>query len=358
MNLGRFLSLVFLSCLPLFAAQPLQVRCVCFSVLIRPADLRMLGITYHNEVGVYDTDIHNGELSLAPPEFNYTHWGTFFYTDPNTLEEIPLNFVVDLPSNADGNILLLEYSLAVSKRTIGQYIDPEGNVGTFKADWAKAANSTTGTVKITFDFMGTAAFTHNLEIFSYSGEIASYTRDGAKINAPVTLLRDGAPDQKLIGPLVMSADAMDKVSLTSTNFTTEAGVAWNWFAPETFDRSGNEYYQFLGVIDGTPPDAPEDFNTWVLDIVDPNDDDSDGIPNLSDFTPPAIPQPTLDISKIPTGIRVIVHGDIGRTYTLQSTPTISPTVWFDFLEIKPDANPYLIDLPATDTATFYRLRTP
>jgi hypothetical protein len=248
--------------------------------------------------------------------------------------------------------------VAVTKPTIGQYMQPDGTTGTFKADWSKAANSATGTVKITFDFMDPSAFVHPFEIFSYSGQIASYTRGGAKITAPVTLVRDGAPDQKLIGPLIMNADAMDKVSLVSTNFTNESGIAWNWFAPEVFTRVNNEYYQFLGVIDGTPPDAPEDFNTWVLDIVDPNDDDADGIPNLSDFIPPAIPQPTLEIQKTANGVRVLVHGQIGSTYTLQTTPDISAATWFDYLEIKPDADPYLIDEAGADSTLYYRLRMP
>ena len=62
----------------------------------------------------------------------------------------------------------------------------------------------------------------------------------------------------------------------------------------TLARSGTVYSGFAKAIDGNPATSWADYVDWYLEIDDPNDTDSDGVP---DFTDPVSASPivqTLD----------------------------------------------------------------
>ena len=52
----------------------------------------------------------------------------------------------------------------------------------------------------------------------------------------------------------------------------------------TMDRDGNTYSGFAEAVDGEPATSWADFTDWFIEVTDTNDEDLDGIPDLTDPT--------------------------------------------------------------------------
>src|SRR3954464_11779894 len=149
MNQGRFSLIAIFLATTFFARAkcaptPLQVRMLCYDVIIHGAKIKLLGgiedINQVSSQGRFNPE--NDEMAFAPIDVPTTHWGTFLFTDGQTFETVPLDFELDIPgndANQNGIYDLLEYSQAVSGvSTIGTYTDPDGGQGSFQATWTKA----------------------------------------------------------------------------------------------------------------------------------------------------------------------------------------------------------------------------
>lgn len=79
--------------------------------------------------------------------------------------------------------------------------------------------------------------------------------------------------------------------------------------PTLFTRHGKEYWAVVTYVDGDPIDTSyPDLQRWTLRLVDSNDSDGDGIPNLSDATPNGAP-PVI------TGNPASTSRDLGQSVT-------------------------------------------
>lgn len=345
--------------------QPLRLRLVCYSIFFHPAPMRVTGgIVHTHEVSSQGrfTKPYDGELALAPPEIPASHWGAFIFEDGQVFEDFPFNVTVDLPGgDTDGTGVpdLVEFGPAASGTTIGDYEDVDGGVGVFQAVWSKPANSHTGTCKITYDFTNPQFFQHTIEILNYEGTIASLTADGTNLHAQVTLNRSGVEGESLTGEVSFTLDN-GVLKLTSTSLMHSSGNPFVWTNPDELIPEGKELYQFLTVTDGTPGEGYENFHDWLFSLVDPNDFDSDGIPDLID--PPSVTNPTeprFEIIRNGDGIRLLIHGDIGRTYTLEDAASLAtPIQWTHPTAVTLGADPHIIDLSAPTAPTFWRMRFP
>jgi hypothetical protein len=63
-------------------------------------------------------------------------------------------------------------------------------------------------------------------------------------------------------------------------------------------------------------------STHPICIVDLNDANANGIPDLSDDVPPQ-----LGIRKTGNGTEMVIIGEVGRSYEVQSSTTLSPLSW-------------------------------
>src|SRR5436190_10853988 len=261
MHKGHFQAIaVFLVTLISAQAQtapvPLKVRLICYDLLVFPAKAKFLGgiedENHFSSQGRFNAA--NDELAFAPPDVLTSHFGTFQYTDGQFFETFPLPFELDIPdndANQNGIYDLIEYSQAVpTTTTIGTYTDPDGGVGDFSAKWSKGANTHSGTVVITFDFNNPVGFTQGFQILNYQGDWTSAVKENATVHGPVTVTRDGAPEQTLSGELALSLAQPDVVKLTTTSLTNEFGSVFEWAPPQTMERDRTEYYEFLTVSDG------------------------------------------------------------------------------------------------------------
>jgi hypothetical protein len=362
------LTTTFVSAEAQTAPVPLKVRLICYDILVFGAKAKFFGEiedeNHFSSQGRFAPA--NDELAFAPIDVPTTHFGTFQYTDGQFFETFPLPFELDIPdndANQNGIYDLLEYDQGVATTTtIGTYTDTEGAIGggegSFTAKWTKPANSHGGTVVITFDFNNPVAFTHGFQILNYQGDWTAAVKENSTVHGPVTVVRDGVPEQTLGGELALSLAQQGEVKLTTTSLTNEFGATFEWAQPETMERDRTEYYEFLSVTDGWLYEPTFDFMDWLIIIDDKNDADHDGIPDLTD--PPAVTAaaPTMQIIKTANGIRLMITGDIGATYTLEDAPSLPAAQWLHPTTVTLTASPQALDLPAPTTATFWRMRFP
>lgn len=342
---------------------PLQVRLLCYDVIIFPAKLKFFG-------GIEDVNQVSSQGSFSPPNHELafsgdptTHFGTFHYTDGQVFETYTLDFQVDIPdndANQNGIYDLLEFSQAVpATATVGTYIDPNGDEGLFQATWSKAADSHRGTCKIMFDFTNPNAFNHAFEILNYQGPWTSAVKENSTVHGPVTLTRDGISEQTLSGELALSLAQQNVVKLTTTSLANETGATFQWAQPQIMDRDRTEFYEFLTVTDGWLYDpSVEDFKDWLIIVDDKNDADADGLPDLIDPPTTIATAPSIQIIKTANGIRLMITGDVGRAYTLEDAPALPAAQWLHPTAVTLTASPHTLDLPAPTTPTFWRMRFP
>jgi hypothetical protein len=363
MKRGSFLAVVCFFVFCASGAEAVKVRLNSYSLLLRPATTKLFGNSYVNEV-TSDTQLplSNGELELAPDAVPYTHWGFFLYHDPTTGDVIPFDFAVDIPTgdaDSDGLPDILQFSMSASQRKIGEYFDDFGDSGTIQCDWAKAADSYRGTCKVTFDFG--ISFTHTFEILEYAGDWsgAEISSDGeGSVN--LHLARSGVDGEFLEGPLKFSIVAKKLTVHATSALKAQDAAAFTFIDDAVATTSGQLIKVFPDVVDGTPSNNPDianfqDFNEWRLLITDPNDANANGVPDLLEATAQPI-QPTLEIIKTAQGVRIVIHGEVGRTYVLEDATSLPPGVWEHPFNVTATTDAHAVDLSAPSGTIYWRAR--
>jgi hypothetical protein len=368
MNRAILILIPALSLSALAADQPVRLQLNSFSLLFRPASFkeRFTGLVYVNQVTSEGDNPPNGELELAPQDVPATHQGTFVWQDAQTFELFDMPFILDVPpgdTDANGILDIFEFTPATIDITAGQYVDLDGDVHQFLADWNKPADSHIGTCKFTIAPFGVnQTFTHPFELYEYTNSVPiNASASTGESTIVVDLPRAGVDGEKLAGGLTLKFEQGKVTALTKSALTNEIGGAFAWNTDSVSDLVAKKLYCFLDLIDGTPsPDFSnyEDFNDWILMIDDPNDSDSDGIPNIVDSAAVAATAPTMEIIKTANGIQLRVHGDIGRAYTLEDSAILPTAAWQHATTVTITADPQVIDLAAPTSPTFWRMRFP
>lgn len=372
MHKGLLLSVAYLfvaSFSPISKAAdvPLEVRLYCYDVLIYQGKVDFGSI--EDEVRVSSQgkfNPPNDELGFAPPDIPSTHWGAFHYTDGQLFESFAFDFEMNIPGrdvNNNGIYDLLEYSQSVpSTTTSGRYFgninSPFGS-GTMQTIWSKNANSHQGSLRILFPFNQGTPSIHTFEILNYTATWNSAVKEGTTVHGPVTLTRSGTPTSTLTGELAVSVDQQGIVKLNTTSLKDENDLSFQWATPTLMERDRTEFYEFITVDDGWLYEPTPDFWDWLIVVDDKNDFDGDGIPNLID-PPSEVPPtaPSMQIIKTANGIRLLITGDVGKAYTLESASALPPATWSNATAVTLTASPHTLDLPAPTAPTFWRMRFP
>jgi hypothetical protein len=312
----------------------------------------------------------NGELEFtSDPNIPASHQGTFVWQDGQTFETFDMVFILDVPpDDTDGSGLpdIVEFTPAAAGTTDGQYVDLEGNVQPFTATWNKPANSHTGTCQFAISPFGSPqTFTHPIEIYEYTNSIPiNASASTGETTIALDLPRSGVDGEKIGGGLTVKLEQGKLTALARSALTNETGAAFAWNTDAPSELDAKRLFCFLDLIDGTPvadPNVPNypDFNEWFLIISDPNDSDSDGIPDIVDT--PAVTTataPRLEVAPTQNGIRLLIHGDVGRVYTLEDAPTLPAATWSHQTAVTISTDPQSVDLPAPASPTFWRARFP
>lgn len=349
------------------AAEPIHLQLNSFSLRFQFARMRISGITYQNDVSSQDENsVPNGEFRISPldtaavPDVKPSHEGNFFFYDGRVNDTYVLPFIVDVPTDDQNNNHIpdiYEFGMAAAGFTDGLYLDPTGEVGTFEASWEKVADSTTGVCRIQFDFG--LRFSHGFELYQYSGTFTPGDVGADGVGASeVALTRDGL-DGGLTGTLKFKMEPNNLTFLKTSGLKNENSSPFALSADAPSVLRDHYIYSLLQVVDGQPNLDPayEDWKEWSLMITDPNDTDGDGTPNIFEgpATTPAT-APRLEIVRTAEGIRLLIHGDIGRVYTLENS--IALPAWINPTSVTLTADPHTIDLPKPSAPTFWRMRFP
>ena len=372
MNLGIPILTAIL-CLPVLAAdrQPVHLQINSLSIAFHPAAFkeRFTGLQYINQVTSAGDNPPNGELEFtSDPNVPATHQGTFVWQDGQTFETFDMQFILDVPADDSDNSGLpdiVEFAPAASGTTSGQYVDLEGTVLPFTATWNKPAASHEGSCTFTISPFGSPqTFIHPIEIYEYAASLPiNATAATGETNLVVDLPRSGVDGQKLAGTLALKFEQGKLTAFAKSTLTNELGAAFTWNTDSVSELNAKKLFCFLDLIDGTPvadSGIPNylDFNDWFLVVSDPNDADSDGIPDIVDSAAVAASAPSLEIVPTTNGIRLTIHGDVGRVYTIEDASALPTVTWEHPNSVTITTDPQTIDLPAPIGPMFWRARFP
>jgi hypothetical protein len=207
-----------------------------------------------------------------------------------------------LPAAGDGDANSIPDIFQFDKAATVSYtgiIHPDSPVGPnliTSGTLSKLANQTT--VQNSFTSRDT---TGNIQ--SFSGTIligyftggGNYTRgtQGAANQLNLTLTGGiGSPDATYNATTTFTVVSADQVTIPAFTARRSDGFALNVLGV-TLTRKGNKYIGDFAVSDGNLATFWQDYTRWVLELVDTNDADANGIPDFSDAIPDILPTVTI-----------------------------------------------------------------
>ena len=313
----------------------------------------------------------NGEL--APTFSTPTHYSGFALNDVTVFETIYGTIAFDLPQGSDANhngfADVFEVSQAVSGTTTGGYAIPGVDEGNVTAKWTRASGSKDGTCILTLvstmGFGNLGNFTHSFELIEHAGT-ASYTPAATNVSGVLDLRQSGDPSMRLAGPFLFLKSATNRfneLELRPGVWTNSAGQPLS-YTNDFFQRDLTlltNYFGFVDFDDGDPntPDEP-DYLTWILSIDDPNDSNSNGIPDFSDDIGPTNARaPALSLTPGSTNLLLTISGTVGRMHEVQQSDSLTQTTWTTVWSVTLTIDPETVPLPLpTNAMSFWRVRVP
>jgi hypothetical protein len=331
----------------------------------------------------YTTDVSNeGDFisfnEEVYPENGTSGYFTFFYLEETLLEEAVWAGFLDLtiPEAGDDNLNFLTDFLEVDLA-----VEPVATSGTITignasrpvvAVWSREAGQIYGTVQISFSSPSQGipelTFTHSFEVFHFRGKLTYQppAADGS-ITASVDLPRVGG-EGSYAGPFPLKRN--NQVELERLNAKWIGPTAEEFEVLGTYEIDGIELFidkvpsrpQYVGsffFFDGIPstPDFIDEFDVWDVFIADPNDADSDGVPDLSDTGGVVATPPTLAVSLSEGSLKLTITGQAGQTVIVERKPTLDTAAWTEVEPVTLTGTTKEITLPLSgDNSDFYRAR--
>jgi hypothetical protein len=365
-------------------ANEATMNLVCQSFAVRPAqsvpDPSGPGVL--DCIGEFTTDLDElGRFRSVNSEW-FPYNGTLGYTSNIRLRniELALEWVgvieVDIPKAGDVNLNFitdfLEVDQAVSATTQGS-VDLGLGAEPVVAQWNRMAGSAQGTLTLRmpspFEVGTELEFLHPFEVLHYRGPL-TYTPAAVgttRVEAQVQLQRLGGQGQ-FTGPMPLIIRDARTLERANTHWIASGAIDYEVLGSKEvdgvelfLDRIANRpwYAGSLFLLDGQPATPFQDeFDLWDVFVVDPNDANANGIPDLSDPQPVEPTLPTASISGPPGALRLTVRGEAGRTIRVEWSPTLSPPVWSLVRSGTLSSAPEVIPVEDGGSGGFYRVTSP
>ncbi|MBI2928593.1 MAG: hypothetical protein HYY24_23235 [Verrucomicrobia bacterium] len=346
----------------LCSAAPAEVHLHGLSLRFQPAIARLFGLEYVLELASFaDPDAPNGELSPVAGTSDYSHGGVFKMQTPDAFEPLFIQFVLNVPSFVDANKNLVpdffEVSQAVNNvKTTGLFNDGLGGTPLINATWSRAADAKDGTCKLNLPYFG-LTFNHAFELIEFEGELPFAVR-GTDILGSVDLKQKPTEAATLGGPIALTRVSADHLRLVTGQWTDAINQQFPYDALDPISRDKTNYFSlFFHFQDGDPNTAYPDYDFYFLLITDPNDTDSDGIPDLSDT--PEVRRPALALSRVADTVSLKISGEVGRAYEIQQAASPSNPNWTKVQSVTLTTDPQEVPLgkPAS-SPLFFRVKVP
>ncbi|MBM3838470.1 MAG: hypothetical protein FJ398_10980 [Verrucomicrobia bacterium] len=359
--LPRFLFMMLLGFSPNAGAAPAQVQLHCLSIRFQPAaNSAAPASSFMLTTDSTGADV-NGELAPLPSGGLRTH-GSFFVLLRENQRSDGL-FYLDVPISADRNTNgvpdFFEVDLpAAETTTSGSFEGADAN-GKVTAVWQREAKSREGTCRVTLEELK-LTFAHKFQILEYSGALPYRNIEGeTNVTATVTLTQQGT-NLTWTGNMVFSKAGGGRLGLRSGFWKDSKGVTLAYHAIEDLLRQDNEYRAPFSLQDGDPATRWEDYVTWLLRIVDPNDANGNGIPDLSDEGGRRVP-PRLSLSWSGTNLMLSISGEIGKRHDVETSLALGLGRWTFVTNVTLTSDPQTVPIraPTTPTRTaFWRVKAP
>ena len=288
--------------------------------------------------------------------------------------ELAFELPLDLDQDADGIPDFHQVTNAVSvSRGDGFFViyDPVNvdatlDTGSVSVQWNRNAGESRGTCVVTLTgeqfLTAPLAFNHAFEIAEYAGTY-TYVPSDSPVLGNIEVIQVGNPDRRIEGPLVLelwsgefSGDGAEILASVWPNalgreFTVETGYL------ERASEYPVEYFgEFLWSDNDVSTAERFGFGTVFIGIDDPNDQDTDGIPDLTD--PPATAaNPRLTLSRAGADLVLEIEGELNRNFQLLTAPALTTNPdWTQVASVTLTNSPQTILLPTPTAATaFWRL---
>jgi hypothetical protein len=286
---------------PLLAAPRIATAHIyCLSLRVERAVAEEFGLESTLELS------DNNELFLSGPTIPYTHQSDFRMDSATFPEALQGTLVVNVPDGGDANTNgvpdFFEVSQSVSStETQGEFILPDvDDQGSIRAVWSRNAGTKTGSCRLTLTSAGFGQlpeFTTTYDIFEYDGTL-TYNVGSTNITGAIHLVQLESPENTLDGPLVLTrvpTNRFDQVDFNDGGWSNATGQAVAFFEGTVRRATTNaaDYLGALSFVDFDLNTEAEDYYDWIILISDPNDANSNGIPDLSDDAGGEVPPPQL-----------------------------------------------------------------
>jgi hypothetical protein len=330
---------------------------------------------------LFDFEPANGEFVYsedAPP--GASHATYFLLTDvtlpgfPGIPGELAMELPVDLDDDADGIPDFHQVTNAVSgSRSDGFFViyDPSDpnqllDSGSVSVQWNRNGGESRGTCVVTLlgeQFItAPLPFTHPFEIAEYAGTY-TYIPSSSPVLGNIDAVQIGHPDRRIDGPLALelwpggfSIDGAEILASIWPNamgreYTVDAGY---------LERAAEFPVEYFGELLWSDNDLATaelfGYGTYFIGIDDPNDHDSDGIPDLTDPPGNAV-LPRLALRRAGDDFVLEIEGELNQTFQLQTAPALTTDPgWTQVDSITLTNSPQTISLPSpTASARFWRL---
>jgi hypothetical protein len=356
------------------AAEVAVMDLSCTSVRVPTAATTVAGLTYGLGFTTTDDGTANGELYQYIG--NTTYASVALLQQPGSNAPLALGFTVDLPDTGDTDLDLLTDFFEVSHpvnaaKTAGTLSSNDAldtPLGRVTANWSRAAGATVGTVLLQLDSDPLALhgllFTNRFEIFEYQGQL-TYTVSGSNITAAVNLTRQGTADT-YSGPFHMTR--LDTAELAWTR-NLWAGPSNQTYVvlPSTAipgvellltrGATGTNYYGSIFFQDGIPATRFRDeYDVWDVEVIDPNDANHNGIPDLSDVP---VSAPTLALAWKDGRPALTVTAQAGAYVIVEQSADLVAPAWTQVDARTLTANAEELVFPAPSSGgSYFRARIP
>jgi hypothetical protein len=127
----------------------------------------------------------------------------------------------------------------------------------------------------------TISYSGSLYLFNVSGT-CTYSRNDGTISFAFNQTLPHGGNRTLSGLTTFEVVDANQITLRQFNVNASDGGTYSVLAT-TLTRSGNKYRGNLQLADGDPQTYWPDYTSWVFEILDQNDSNQNGIPNLSDL---------------------------------------------------------------------------
>lgn len=358
----RGLIALVMSAFSICWAGPAELHLHSTSVRFQPGAASANALNYQLQLttGSPEGQALNGELAPVPANASASHGAFYQMTGDIIFEPVFGTLFVDVPPSIDANTNGIPDFFDISEpvsgvTTAGTFQDME-QTGKITAVWNRTANAKDGLCRLTLEGYN-LTFAHAFEIIEFSGSL-NYSSTTTNVTGSVQLAKVLEPERTFSGLLQLRKLGPDLLRMENGAWKNDTGLGVAYQVPEDMARAGQRFTSDFFFRDGDPASPEEDFLFWIVRIVDPNDRNGNGVPDISDEE--AIARlPALGIMPgSSTNVLLTISGDIGKRHQIEQSPTLAPAKWVNVIAPVLTNDPQTVSVPVRGAPLFWRVRVP